>query len=63
MVVGCVKCWLTGGCNCFFFFLINVVVIEIDILFYCNGYIILMCCLCYFIMLKFKIKTLMLGFL
>ena len=20
VVVGCVKCWLTGGCNCFFFF-------------------------------------------
>ena len=59
VVVGCVKCWLTGGCNCFFF--INVVVIKIDILFYCNGYIILMCCLCYFIMLKSKIKTLIFG--
>ena len=36
-----------------------VVVIVVN----CSRYIILMCCLCYFIMLKAKIKPLMLGVL
>ena len=30
--------------------------IEVDILFYYSGHIILMCCICYFIVLKAKIK-------
>ena len=33
--------------------------IKIDILFYCSGYIILLYCLYYFIVLKGKIKPLM----
>ena len=44
-----------SGCDCLF--------IVVDILFYCNGYIILLYCLYYFIMLKAKIKPSMLDVL
>ena len=67
VVVGCVKWWLISGYYCFFFFLdkcgCDCCVIKVDILFYCSVYIILMCCLCYFIVLKAKIKPLMLDVL
>ena len=44
VVLGCVKWWL------------QLLFVVVDILFYCSEYIILMCCLCYFIVLKTKIK-------
>ena len=70
-IVGCVKWWLTGGggglhevvVNCWWWLWLWLLFIIVDILFYCNRYIILMCCLCYFIVLKVKIKPLMLGIL
>ena len=55
-MVGCVKWWLTGGSVGFCEVVVVIVV-------YCSGYIILLCCLCYFIVLKTKIKQLMLDIL